>query len=96
MDCEENNAGTLIIENSRSIGTLKIFFDQEPRSGNVAGDLNILPGETANSDQLAGQRIIYALLDNSTCNDGTCFVRNETLPARTVDLSACEDFNIVY
>ncbi|WP_422859388.1 hypothetical protein ACOKFD_00095 [Flagellimonas sp. S174] len=96
MSCEANNTGTLIIENSRSTGILKIFFDQEPRSGNIPGDLNISPGETANSDLLAGQRIIYALLDTSTCNEGTCIVRNQTLPERTIDLMTCQEFNIAY
>ncbi|MEO2052972.1 MAG: hypothetical protein ABGX00_14540 [Allomuricauda sp.] len=94
--CEESNTGALIIQNTRTTGVLKIFFDNEPISGNVPGDLNIQPGETAKSDQLAGQRIIYALLDLSTCVDNRCTVRNEALPERTVDLGACEESNLSY
>lgn len=94
--CEDSNIGTVIIENSRSIGVLKIFFNQEPISGNVPGDLNIQPGEKANKDELARQIIVYALLDTSTCSGSQCIIRNETLPERTVDLTACQDLNLVY
>ncbi len=94
--CEENNTGTIVVENSRSTGRIKIFFNEEPRSGNVPGDLNIKPGEKANIQQLAGQHIIYALLDTSTCSGERCIIRNETLPERTVDLSSCQDLNLVY
>ncbi|WP_420322098.1 hypothetical protein [Flagellimonas sp.] len=94
--CEDSNTGTLIIENSRSTGVVKIFFNQEPISGNVSGDLNIKPGEKASGDKLAGQIIIYALLDTSTCSGSQCIIRNETLPERTVDLTACQELNLVY
>ena len=96
MACEINNSGTVIIENSRSTGILKIYFDQEPRSGNTSGDLNIRPGERANSDLLAGQKIIYALLDTSTCSGEVCLIRNESLPMRTIDLMACQEINLTY
>ena len=96
--CEDANTGTLVVQNTRTNGVLKLFFNQEPRSGNSAGDLNILPGETASMDQLAGQIAIFALLDLSSCNpEGTvCDRRTETLEGKTIDLSACEEFNIAY
>ncbi len=94
--CLDNNTGTLIFQNSRPNGRLKIFFNQEPRSGNVSGDLNIMPGESASADQLAGQIIIYALLDTSTCGEGGCIIRNAILPTRTIDLDACDEQNLVY
>ena len=98
MSCEENNTGTLIVTNSRSKGTLKVFFNREPRSGNTSGDLNIQPGESASTDLLSGQISLFALLDLSSCGpEGTtCIIRNETLEGKTVDLSACQDLNVTY
>lgn len=98
MDCEENNTGVLIATNTRSKGTLKVFFNREPRSGNTPGDLNIKPGESANMDLLSGQISIFALLDLSSCNpEGTvCMRQAETLESKIVDLSACQEFNIAY
>lgn len=98
MDCEENNTGTIVVTNTRSKGVLKIFFNKEPRSGNIPGDLNIKPGESGNMDLLSGQISIFTLLDLSSCNQEgtTCIRRTETLEGKIVDLSACQDLNITY
>ena len=94
--CEEDNSGTLVIENSRTTGIVKLYFNTEPRAANSAGDISILPGETVRHAQPAGQVIIYAILNNSDCNGNRCSVRNQALPTRTVDLDTCEESNLVY
>ena len=98
MDCEENNTGSIIVTNARTKGRLKIYFNREPRSGNVPGDLNVKPGESGTMDLPSGQISIFALLDLSSCNpEGTiCMNRTETLEGKTVDLSACQDLNVTY
>lgn len=98
MECEENNTGTIIIANTKSKGVLKVFFNTEPRSGNIPGDLNIKPGESGNMDLPSGQISIFALLDLSSCGpSGTsCIIRNETLEGKVVNLSACQDLNVTY
>lgn len=94
--CEEDNTGTLIIENTKSTGVLKIFFNREPASSNVSGDLNIEPGEKVRKQHLAGQITIFALLDLSYCTNGGCVIQNEELPEKMVNLDPCDEINIVY
>jgi hypothetical protein len=44
-DCESDNTGSLIIENTNAQATLHIFINKEIQAVNSVGDLTIEPGE---------------------------------------------------
>lgn len=96
-ECEMSNTGNIIIENTSSEGTLKIFFNKTgslPLGG--SGDLNIPAGEKARMELSAGQHNIKAKLTISRCSGGRCHIQEMGRSEKNVNLSSCVDFNLVY
>ena len=95
--CEMNNTGTIAVENTRSNGSLQVFFD---RTGtipvNQTGELNIATGEKASLQKPAGPRNLKVNLIISNCNGERCSVSSSRLEEKNVDLTACEEVNIIY
>jgi hypothetical protein len=95
--CEENNTGTIIVENTRANGALQIFFDRtDAIPVNEAGELNIAPGEKASIQKPSGPRNLKANLLISDCNGGRCLVSSSRLEEKNVSLAACDEINIIY
>lgn len=96
-ECEMSNTGTIIIENTRSKGTVQVFFN---KTGTIAingpGNLNIPSGEKASIELPAGQHNVKARLSISSCSGNRCQISTSGLPEKNVDLSSCDDFNLSY
>jgi hypothetical protein len=95
--CEETNIGTIIVENSRTKGVVKIYFNETDRIPiNGSGDLNIPPGEKANMSLPAGLHNVKAILSITECTGGRCHTTTSGLPEKNTDLASCEDLNLIY
>jgi hypothetical protein len=95
-DCESDNTGSLIIENTNAEATLHIFINKEIQAVNSVGDLTSEPGEKQSTRLPAGDHILRALLRVTNCSGSRCSVSNTSQPDRTTTLLACEDKNLVY
>ena len=96
-DCEMQNTGNLIIENTSRNSTLQLFINENGAiSINGPGDVSIPAGERQSISLPAGLHNIKARLRYSSCSGSRCSISTKGLPEREVDLDACEDKNLIY
>lgn len=94
-ECELKNTGTILVTNNRNNGFVEVFFNETNLIPSNR-DLSVGPGETQSIQLPAGQHNVQAYLTISTCSAGRCQVSNSALDEKDVDLSACEEKNLIY
>ena len=94
--CTTDNTGRVIIENTNSKYSLHFFKNSSKTTG--IGDLIVEPKSKGSITLAAGNYNTTILLFTGSCNDsGQCIQSWSTLDAnKELDLSACEDLNLVY
>lgn len=94
--CEDNNIGTIALQNNRTEGNLQLYINPVRIGSNTPGDLSVPPGETKSIDIPAGSPNILVRLLVTTCSGERCAVRSTQLDERPVDVSSCEVVNLAY
>ncbi|WP_406684082.1 hypothetical protein N1F78_15535 [Seonamhaeicola sp. MEBiC1930] len=95
--CEEDNTGTVIIENTNSDYSLHFYKSNSVVRGN--GDLVIEPQSKGSITLPAGSYSTYLKLFTGSCNPdtGRCLISWELIDDdKEIELSSCEDLNLIY
>ena len=92
--CEEANSGTLILENKRSNGQIRLYVNPVNIGINTPGDLNVAPGGKDRLEVMADVHNIVVRLYEKACPD--CRVQITVLDAKSIDVSTCEKLNLAY
>ncbi len=94
--CATQNVGTMEVTNNFTQGTLQVYIDTPPRSGNGIGDISVPAGETKTSDLPTGTHDIYAILVVTTCSGSRCSVNPSPQKDKEVEIKQCSTQSIFY
>ncbi|NAS13750.1 hypothetical protein [Poritiphilus flavus] len=94
--CEEDNIGTIALENKRTEGNLHLYINPVRIGSNTPGDISVPPGEKASIDIPAGSPNIVVRLIVTSCSGERCMVRSTQLDEKSLDVSSCEVVNLAY
>ena len=88
-ECEMNNQGTVILDNTRNSGTLFVFFNDSGDLRRGSQTIRIDPNKTGSVDYPAGPINVKAYVVFNTLNIGD-------LVEKDIDLESCEKTTLVY
>ena len=94
--CDEDNVGTIILENKGVDGSLQLYVNPVRIGSNTPGDLSVQPGEKASIDVPAGSHNILVRSFKSECSGNRCFIQSTPLDEKSIDVSACQNLNMAY
>jgi len=94
--CEEDNVGTIVLENLDSEGTLELYINPIGAGLSGASDLSVKVGEQRSIDVPAGLPTIVVRRIVSTCTETRCQRFSTTLEDRTLEIASCETINLAY
>lgn len=95
--CEEDNTGTVIIENTNS--NYRLHFYKSNSDVNGDGDLVIEPQSKGSITLPTGSYSTYLRLFTGSCNPDTnrCLISWKLIDDdKEIELSSCEDLNLIY
>ena len=94
--CDEDNIGTIILENKGVEGSLQLYLNPVRIGSNTPGDISVQPGDKVSIDVPAGTHNILVRSFITECSGNRCAIRSIQLDEKSIDVSSCENLNIAY